>query len=1174
MSTVSIHREDLLTHVAGRAAAHASCDTTIQPAGLTSPTFLSLLVTQFLGALNDNMFRWLVVPIGKYLVGDGNEAMALSAGLACFVLPYVLLAAPAGWLADRFSKRQVMIGCKVAEVFIMALGVAAIVLGNFWILLAVVFLMGSQSALFGPSKYGSLPEMLSKEKLSAANGVIGLTTILAVVAGSVAGNYLYALTGPDGLTAIWISATALLGVAVLGLAASLRLGRLPVAQASRPFPWRFVQHSVRDLKSLAGNQSLARVAAGIAFFWGLAALAQMNIDVFGTQVLELEQQQVGPLLAALALGVGLGHVLAGIWSEGRIEVGMVPVGAVGIAVSAVALGIMASSFTAACVGLFFLGAFGGLFDVPLQTYLQDRSPAHRRGAVLAAANQLTFAATLGVAGVFYLLHDQLNLSSRTIFVICGALTLFVGGYAARWIPAATIRFIVRMFSRLIYRIRVDGLENVPPSGGAVLVANHVSWLDGVLLLLVCPRPVRMIGYADYVNAPIIGRLARLFGVIPIKAEEGRASVGRSLQAARQAVESGDLVCIFPEGKLTRDGELQPFRPGVLSITQRTGVPIIPVYLEGLWGSIFSYRGGTSFWKRPRRWPYPVTIRFGEPLETPHDVDEVQVAVQRLGAEPVSKRNKIQTILPKAFLRMCRRSMSRPKIADSTGATMTGAQLMLRTLIFRRLLLREVIAEDETYVGLLLPPSAGGVLANAALSLARRIPVNLNYTCTSSVLNTCIEKCGIRHVLTSKRVMQKLDLKLDAELIFLEDLIPKVRLSDKLITAVQTHVWPIALLERQLGLNTIQPDDTLTVLFTSGSTGEPKGVMLSHANVASNVDAINQVINLRPEDVAVGVLPFFHSYGYTATMWTVLSLEPMGVYHFSPLEGKQVGDLVRKYGGTIFMGTPTFLRTYLKRCQPDDFATLEVVFASAEKLPKELADAFEQRFGVRPYEAFGATEMSPLITLNVPPSRESGVEKQGAKEGTVGRPIPGCEARVVHPETGEELGVDEPGMLLVRGPNVMKGYLGRPDLTAEKIRDGWYVTGDIGFIDAGGFIHITGRESRFSKLGGEMVPHILIEEKINKLLAEGPHDDALRATVTAVPDEKKGERLVVLYTELEKPVDQLRRELASDGLPNLWIPAADSFHHVDEIPVLGTGKLDLKAVKELAQESFGITAGLR
>ncbi len=413
-------------------------------------------------------------------------------------------------------------------------------------------------------------------------------------------------------------------------------------------------------------------------------------------------------------------------------------------------------------------------------------------------------------------------------------------------------------------------------------------------------------------------------------------------------------------------------------------------------------------------------------------------------------------------------------------------------------------------------------------------------------------------------MERFPLKIDAEVVHLEDLREKITWADKLIAALQTWLLPAAVLERWLGLTRIKMDDLLTVMFTSGSTGQPKGVMLSHRNVGSNVEAVDEIVHLVPEDVLVGVLPMFHSFGYTTTLWTVLTLTPKGIYHYTPLEPRQIGKLCRQHGATIMVATPTFLRNYLRRCEPEDFATLDVAFTGAEKLAPELAAAFEKRFGVRPVEGYGATELSPVVSGNIPPSRDvSG--RQGVREGTVGRPLPGISAKVVDLDRGAELGPDEAGLLLVTGPNVMQGYLGRPELTAEAIRDGWYRTGDVARIDADGFIHITDRLSRFSKIGGEMVPHIRIEEAIRNLLQLD--EDELRLAVAAVPDEKKGERLVVLHTGLPLSGEEICRRLAQSGLPPIWIPSADSFRQVEAIPVLGTGKLDLKRTKELASATF-------
>lgn len=524
-----------------------------------------------------------------------------------------------------------------------------------------------------------------------------------------------------------------------------------------------------------------------------------------------------------------------------------------------------------------------------------------------------------------------------------------------------------------------------------------------------------------------------------------------------------------------------------------------------------------------------------------------------------------TMIPaRRFLRMCRRNLRQPKVADSTGAELSGAGLLMRTLILQRLLHREILADDETFVGLLLPPSTGAVVANAALAIDRRVAVNLNYTVSSQVMDSCLAQSGIRHVLTSRKVMQRLDLKLGAEVVYLEDFKDKVTTADKVAAAVDAWAVPVGLLERRLGLTDLGPDDLLTVIFTSGSTGEPKGAMLTNRNVATDVDTFNGVLHLDRHDVLVGVLPFFHSFGYTVTMWSALMLDPKGAYHFSPLESRQVGAVCRRQKGTLLVATPTFLRTYLRRCEPEDFATLEIVVAGAEKLPSELSDSFEKRFGVRPVEGYGTTELSPAVACNVPPNRRVPGQEQGCKEGTVGQLFPGISAKVIDLDSGEELGPDKAGMLWIKGPVVMQGYLGQPEKTAEVLRDGWYITGDVATIDAEGYIRITGRVSRFSKIGGEMVPHGRVEEALMEVLKLEADD--LKLVVTAVPDAKKGERLIVLHTGLDEPPETICRQLAAAGLPPLWIPSPDSFLRIEEIPVLGTGKLDLKRVKQVAEEN--------
>ncbi len=524
-----------------------------------------------------------------------------------------------------------------------------------------------------------------------------------------------------------------------------------------------------------------------------------------------------------------------------------------------------------------------------------------------------------------------------------------------------------------------------------------------------------------------------------------------------------------------------------------------------------------------------------------------------------------TNLPREMIRSCRKRLFGWKVADSTGDSITGGQLLTRTLVLRRLLLREVLDDDEQYVGLLLPPSNGAAIVNAAISMAKRVSVNLNYSVSSAVLNACIRRAGIKHVLTSRRVLDKLDLEIDAEVFCLEDLRDKVTTVDKALCALQAYATPAGMLERQLGIDKITSDDEVTVIFTSGSTGEPKGVVLTQENVGSNVDAMKEVVHLTPNDVILGILPFFHSFGYTVTLWGPLAIDMAVAYHFSPLDAKQVGKLAHARQATILLSTPTFLRSYLKRCKPEEFASLEVVVAGAEKLPTSLSDAFEEKFGVRPIEGYGATELSPLVSVNVPPSRSQTADVDW-REGSVGKPVPKVKAKVVNPDTGEDLPTDAEGLLLITGPNLMKGYLRDDEKTAQVVQDGWYVTGDIARLDAEGFIHITGRESRFSKIGGEMVPHVLVEEAIQEFLTGGKDDEPV-AVVTAVPDAKKGERLIVVHLPMDKTPAEIAQSLTARGLPNLWIPAADSYLQVEELPLLGSGKLDLKLLASIAKAEF-------
>ena len=1146
--------------------------------GLWSVSFASYLAMNLTTVINDSMFRWLVVPIAKYRATQellpeqiaGKESQILGLGLGCFILPFMVFSPWSGWLADRFSKRRVTIALKAAEFVIMIAGLIAISYGNLVVMFVVLFLMGTQSALLTTTKFGIIPELVPRNQLSAANGLAGLVTLIGVIVGTVAGNGLYSLTGSDGTSQLWISAVVLLSVAGIGFLASFPIDRVAACNPIMPFPANLVRHSIRDMRLVMQNRAIRRVTFGVVFFWSLASLSQMNIDTFVNNELGMSQKEVGPFLAVLSIGVGLGSVLAGWWSGGRVELGMVPLGTLVMTAASILAYFSSDSSVLFGTSLFLIGLGGGLFNVPLNAFIQERSPHGSLGAILAAGNQLIAVGMILVAVLFPFLQNQLNMSSNEVFLLAGICTLPILIYACCLIPQATIRFIVWLISRTMYRVRTYGIENIPEQGPALLVANHVTWMDGILVLLASSRPIRMIAWADYVKGPVLSRVSNLFGIIPIKSSDGPRALLKSLNTARDALNNGELVCIFAEGQITRTGQLLKFERGMLKILKGTNADVIPVYLDELWGSLFSYHGGNFFWKKPRHWPYPVSINFGKSISNVDDVHVVRQAVLELSADSFARRKERRMIPAKRFIRQSRLAWKRTKCADSSGMELSGGKLLAGALAFHRLLTTSVLKPDVKNVGVLLPPSVGGILANSALSLAGKVTVNLNYTLSEEVINYCIRSSGVKQVITSKRFMKQRPYDLEAEVVFMEDLKPLITGADKARAFMTARFMPIGMLTKRLGLNHIKPDDLMTIVFTSGSTGEPKGVMLSHNNIVSNLDSMTGIFNLTSADTIAGVLPFFHSFGFTLTMWLVLCGDPSGAYHFNPLDGREVAKLCEKHGVSIVVATPTFLRTYLKRCTPEQMKTVNLAIVGAEKLQPELRNAWIEKYGIEPIEGYGATELSPVAAFNVPDSRITGGPDgpKGLRHGTVGRVSPGSVASVFSPETGESLGTNQDGLIKIKGPNVMLGYLDQPEKTAEVIQDGWYNTGDIGRIDEDGFIEITGRQSRFSKIGGEMVPHIRIEQELTRILDEDDTDEPeVLCAVTAVPDAKKGERLIVLHRPTKRAISEVIDELQKAGLPNLWIPSVASFHEVESLPLLGTGKLDLHCLKQVAMEAY-------
>ncbi len=773
--------------------------------------------------------------------------------------------------------------------------------------------------------------------------------------------------------------------------------------------------------------------------------------------------------------------------------------------------------------------------------------------------------------VYVIARVLLPSSAAGIAVSVAGAFAFLGAWAVMMRPELMIQFLVCILLNTIYKLTVVGRKNIPLDSGALLVSNTASYIDHALVLAALPRPVRFFMGREYYEHPLINPLARAAKAIPISNTDNPKTTGRALQEARNAIKNGELVCIFAEGAVTRTGNMLPFGRGLEFIMRGLNAPIVPMHLDRIWGSTFSMVNGKMAWRLPKMLPYPITITFGKRMPGAARVHDVRLAVQELSAEAFNLRGDSQKKLHVNFLYEAKRHPFKFCMADSLGVNLTYGKTLAGMLVFSaRLFPGTEDLQPEEKVGVFLPTSGASVLVNGAVMMAGKIPVNLNYTASREILESCVRQCGMKRIITSRAFLEKLSFAPLPGMIFAEDVKAEVSALEQLVTFLKVLVLPAALIKRFCFRgDTSSINDVATIIFSSGSTGEPKGVMLTHRNISSNIEGIYQIFSLVPEDILMSILPFFHSFGYTANMWFPLMAGIGMVLHPNPLDSVSIGEMVHLHKASILMGTPTFMLNYTRRCSKEQFASLRFVVVGAEKLKRSVAEEFYQKFGVPPFEGYGTTELSPIVSLGIPSyiHPQGKFVQVGNKPGTVGHPIPGVAAMTVNPDTFEPLPTGGEGLLLIKGPNVMKGYLNNPGKTAEVIRGGWYVTGDIAMIDEDGFIAITDRLSRFSKIGGEMVPHIKIEEMIQSILEK---TDAA-CVVTSVPDRRKGEKVVVLCKG-DVDTGLLWSRLNQSSLPKLWVPKKECFYNVENIPLLGSGKLDLKKIKALAQECL-LAAGL-
>ncbi|HBC86895.1 MAG TPA: hypothetical protein DCZ94_08075 [Lentisphaeria bacterium] len=1154
--------------------------------------FFPLAVAQFFGVFNDHAFRAVAIftVVGAESSSSENSAF-ISIITMVYALPFILFPSPAGYFADRFSKRNVIVIIKFIELFFMLAGTICLAKFATWgstPLALIMFLLAAQSAFFSPVLNGMLPESFGEKEISHVNGLKEMLTMLAVILGMFSGIIAKSLSGQDIYKCgIFLSCFSLAAFII-----SLKIIPGLSANPKTRWSWNWFKGYVEGFRLVKEKRPIFLCILGDAFFTAIGTGVQALLIVHAKYALKLEKEiEQGIIQLMLAFGVGFGCYLAGRLSGKKVELGIVPFGAIGLSVFLILMIVFPGGmvllpeipkigqlgvYPLMLTHVFLLGICGGLFVVPQRAYIQNKTDPVTRGTLLANANVLCFGAMI-ISGLLMLVltggtekvdakdfftHIQgffLTLPASTLMIAMSFATIFATVYACILLPEFMLRFFVVLLTNTIYKIKLEGEDNIPQTGPALLVANHVSYVDGLLITSCSSRFVRFLMYKDYYSLTFLSRVFKLYGFIEVPPVEMKDRMPQVYETTKNALRNGEVVCVFPEGKISRNGVMDEFREGFRKmIPEELDVPVIPVRLGLLWGSIFSYYYGKLRIRMPMEFPHPASVTIGKPVPKTKNAFELREIMTELGAETESRPRDSERPLHYQFAKYARFHPFQRILFEANGKSRNNFSVLVRAAVLSREI-RRLSAENRKYVGVLLPNTIGTAIATLAVMMADKVPAMLNYTSSPKAMDEAIRKANLDCILTSRIFIQKIGIEPRPEMVFAEDLI-------KNIPSSRIVFWGFlaAILPHQELMNILSPVThrqvfhTAVLLFSSGSTGSPKGVMLSHRNINSNVYSFYRIVGWdRKVDSILGNLPLFHSFGINTCFWVPLMTGTKVVYVTNPVDAAASGKAIQEQKLSVLLATPTFLQLYMKKCTGEQFKSLRLVIVGAEKLRMDIARKFKDMTGLTPLEGYGCTELSPVVSFNISNSiLDLGTEV--GKPGSVGMPMPGICVRIVDPQTMKPLPPNTEGLMLVKGPNVMQGYLGDTEKTAEVIKDGWYNTGDIAKVDTDDRITITGRLSRFSKIGGEMVPHELVENAIQELL----ETETRAVAVSSAPDEAKGEKLVVFYTEMKLTPEEIIKKLREDNLPNLWIPKAENFRKIEKFPLLGSGKLDLAELKKL------------
>jgi len=998
--------------------------------------FVPYLVAEFLSAFSDNIYKFFLMFMIMGMFDRNTSAEYISLIGVIFVSPYLLFLGYAGYLSDRFSKRNIFMYVKLSEILITSLILLALIIGNTKFMLVCLFLMMTRSCIFFPAKVGLLPELLDKKYLSLANSLLWMSIFTASILGALMGGVFFKLYSDKH----WIVGVILIGVAVVGYLNSLRIPRIEFTPLNKTFPinpWRDIFESVKTIRR---RKSIAIAILGIGWFWFLGSLIQTILPLYGKEILHVDETYTALLQAFIGLGIAIGCVVAGSLSRDTYEPGLIPFGSVGIAVGAFWAAFSGHSYVQTAIGLIIMGFSAGLFIIPIYTFLHQRAKGNERGRIFATANYVDTVGMLMASGAYWVFAATIfRLPEDKILALFGIVTVLITIYALKSLPIFFFRVINFLITRISYRISVYGLENIPDKGGVILVPNHVSYIDGLLIWAACrKRNISFMIYHKMYNLKIFNWLFKILQYIPVY--EGKR-VKESLDVAKEHLQKGGTICIFPEGELTRTGSMLPFRRGVEKLIEGVAsknVPIIPVYIDQVWGSIFSYERGKFFFKIPHEMPAKLSITFGQPLLAGATSQEIRKAVTELGYKSVQNRKSKEDILPLEILKLAKKRWFSPMLTMPQMKPIHYGKLMITALKFIEFLTHR-LNPNSKIIGVVAQPSFFSVVANLALTFMNKTVVNLSSNISDNELKSICTSLNIEEVLVygDKRVVSNII----AHGIKSDDL--RVNVFKSTIIGLGVLLCPVRFLVRTLLKNTAGPDDIAVIL----SEGTDRPTYITHYNILSNTEAFAQLLFMRHNDWILSESSYQSAVGCIGQLWYPL-LNAVGIACTNVEEDRltvnTINALMKQYKITLLISNSEFYRKILKSGQSLTFPDVRFAVAVGAAKDESIYAEFEEKIHVELFEGFGLAELPLVISLNHHNYISGSVKQLGTKKGSFGKPLPGIQVQIIDPKTNAVLNVGEEGILMVKGPNIPINI---------ETQDGWINTKRQAIVDDEGFLHL-------------------------------------------------------------------------------------------------------------------------